>query len=200
MVTVLGAAVGALAIVAATVLEELTHLAAGRPWAVRQRIDLHTLHAFQEIPEETSRRVDIWISLAPFFVGLAGMALLVVGRGVPPLSDETVLFWFAWAWFTTPSLTDVKAAAGNNDPEVADLSDPKLRATWTGGTIMSVGVLLLYGYDELAEITGHLAPELAPWVATYGLRGGVWIALAGLIWIFVLLEFDTDHAPGGEWR
>jgi len=194
MVTLLEAGAGALAIVLTTVLEELTHLAAGRPWAVRQRINLRSLHTFQEIPEATSRRVDIWISLAPFFVGLAAMALVILGRGVPPLSDHTILFWFAWAWFTTPSLTDLKAAAGESNPDVQDLSDPELRAAWTGGTIMSVGLLFLYGWDDLANAVAAVAPDLAPWVATYGFRAGVWIPLAGLLWIFIALE-TAERAP-----
>jgi hypothetical protein len=198
MVTVFEAALGALAIVLATVLEELTHLAAGRPWAVRQQIDLRSLHTFQEIPEATSRRVDIWVSLAPVFVGLAAMALLILGRGVPPLSDHTILFWFAWAWFTAPSLTDLKAAAGESNPDVQDLSDPELRAAWTGGTIMSVGLLLLYGWDNLASAVATVAPDLAPWVATYSFRAGVWVPLAGVIWIFISLETAERDASASD--
>jgi hypothetical protein len=196
MVTLLEAAVGALAIVLATGLEELTHLVAGRPWAVRQRIDVRSLHTFQEIPTDTSRRVDIWISLAPFFLGLTAMTLVILGHGVPPLSDHTILFWFAWAWFTTPSLTDLKAAAGTPNPDVQDWSDPRLRATWTGGTITSVGLLLLWGWDDLADAVAVVAPDLAPWVATYGVRAGVWIPLAGALWIFIRLELLRRDAEG----
>jgi hypothetical protein len=194
VVTLLEAGVGAFAIVVATVLEELTHLAAGRPWAVRQRLDIKHLHTIQELPEDCSRRVDVWISLAPLVVGSLAMVLVVVGHGVPPLSDRTILLWFAWAWFTVPSLTDVKAAAGTPDPDVSDLSDPRLRATWVGGSIMSVGLLLLYGADDLARVVAPVAPDLAPWVAHYAFRAGVWVPLGGAVWIFARLEFVERRA------
>lgn len=195
MVTVLGAALGAAAIVAATLIEELTHLAAGRPWAVSQGVTWPECHAVQELRIDAPDRVDIWVSLAPFFVGLAALSLVILGRGVPPLSDETILFWVAWAWYTVPSLTDLKAAAGDSDPDVATLTDPKLRAVWSGLTIVSIGLLSLYGADELGGLVSLVAPGVAPIIETYAFRAGVWIPLAGVIWLFVRLELDTDHSP-----
>lgn len=194
MVSVLGAALGGLAIIAATVLEELTHLAAGRPWATTQRLALPECHAIQQFGDDTPRRVDVWVAVAPLLVGLTALGLVVVGRGVPPLSDKTVLFWVAWAWFTTPSLTDLKAAAGESQSDVMTLSDAPLRAVWTGVSIVSVGLLLLYGADNIGAALAPLAPDLAPWVETYSFRAGVWLPLAGVVWTFVRLETDTDHS------
>jgi hypothetical protein len=188
MVSVAGAALGALAIILATVLEELTHLAAGRPWAVRQRLDWPACHAIQELPESTDRRVDVWISLAPLAVGVIAMALVILGRGVPPLSDETVLFWVAWAWFTTPGLSDIKAACGNPDHEIQTLADPELRAAWTGVSISSVGLLLLYGSPTITDAaTATFDGLLGLTIGVLAYRAGVWVSLAGPAWTLLLL-------------
>jgi hypothetical protein len=196
MVSVAGAALGAVAIVAATVLEELTHLVAGRPFAVEQRLE-RRLHVVQEVPEDAPAAVDKWIALAPFLVGLTALALVIAGRGVPPLSDETVLFWVAWAWFTCPSLGDLKAASGNGDYEPQDWSDPRLRAVWAGGTIQSIGMLLTMGVDELVAVVAAHAPQYTLYAHAYALRAGILISLAGCLWIFIrleLIERELDKA------
>jgi len=74
--------------VAAGVLEEMVHATAARPWAVRQ--DIRLTGVTTEIPDSCSRKVDIWISLAPFFVGLVALALLYLGIGIPPLTPPSL--------------------------------------------------------------------------------------------------------------
>jgi len=190
MVSVFMAGVGALSIVAATLFEELTHAIAARPWAVSQRVDLRRMHVLHELPADRSQRVDQWISLAPMFLGIVALALVVVGRGVPPLTDETVLLWVAWAWFTVPSLHDLRAAAGvdgGGEPMTTD--DPRMHAVWVGGTIQSIGMLVLLAVDELTPILAPYVPVIRPVVLFLYLRRlGIYLSLAGCAWIFIRLE------------
>lgn len=191
MVGVVGAAVGALAIIAATMLEELTHAAAARPWAVSQRLEPRKMHVIHELPAERSERVDQWISLAPMAVGLAALALVVLANGVPPLSDDTVLLWIAWAWFTVPSLTDLKSATGNSPDEPQTTDDPRMHAAWMGGTIQSVGLLVLMANDELVALLAPTAPDLGISIVELSLylrRLGIYLSLGGCLWIFIRLE------------
>jgi len=191
MVGVVGAVVGALAIILATLLEEATHAVAARPWAVSQRLELRSFHVIHELPADRSPRVDQWISLAPMVVGVVALALVVLADGVPPLSDDTILLWIAWAWFTVPSLTDLKSASGNSPDEVQTTDDPRMHAAWTGATIQSIGFLVLMANDELLTLVAPLAADVGVpradvflWVR----RLGLCLSLGGCLWIFVRLE------------
>lgn len=184
------AAVGFVAIVGAGIAEELTHAAAARPWAVSQRVGLAEVRT--EIPRGAPAWVDKWINLAPLFVGLAALALLYLGRGLPPLSDETVLLYAAWAWFTTPSLTDLRGAAGVNH-EPTDEAVSRYRTAWMCLTIEALGFVLLLAADELAAIiVGRTAPQPAlfqpqPLLAVFWLiwYAGVGLMFAGVAWVFL---------------
>jgi hypothetical protein len=204
MATVAQAAIGAGAIIAAGVLEELTHAIAARPWAVKQRANWRRVEIIHELPETTPESVDKWINLAPFFVGLAALASLYLGWGLPPLSDETVLLYIAWAWFTTPSLTDLQEAFA--DGVAGDgWADERYRGAWVGLSIESVGLLLAFGKDELLQLMfGH--PTAAFGVSerliadAYLTRAAVLISIAGGLWVFIriwLAERDTDSAECG---
>jgi len=194
MVTVAQAALGGGAIIAAGVLEELTHAAAARPWATAQRAHWRRVEVIHELPESTPASVDKWINFAPFFVGLAALALLYLGRGLPPLSRETVLLYVAWAWYTTPSLTDVQEAFG--DGVAGDgWADPRYRGAWMGLTIESVGLLLAFGWDELHTLVFGPMPLYhagAPTQAYVGMaylhRAAVAFAIAGALWAFIRIE------------
>jgi hypothetical protein len=194
MVTVGQAALGGGAIIAAGVLEELTHAAAARPWAVSQHADWRRVEVIHELPESTPESVDKWINFAPFFVGLAALALLYLGRGLPPLSRETVLLYVAWSWYTVPSLTDVQEALG--DGVTGDgWADPRYRGAWMGLTIESVGLLLAFGWDELHTLLFGGVPLFeagAPTQAYVGMaylhRAAVAVSIAGALWVFVRIE------------
>lgn len=160
MVTVETAALGAGAMVLAGVGEELTHAAAARPWAVRQRVTLTTVETV--VVDETPSWVDKWVNFAPLLVGLAALALLYIGHGLPPLTDSTVLFYIAWAWYTTPSLTDVAEAYGeraelrNPDPD----AEEKFIIAWKWTSVCVAGLLIMMGADELATLAG-LTPRVS---------------------------------------
>ena len=132
--------------VAAGVLEELVHATAARPWAVSQNIRLTGVTT--EIPDSCSRRVDIWISLAPFFVGLVALALLYLGIGIPPLTPQTQLAIAAWGYFMLPSLVDLQQAAGVSHGQRTGLSKRARR----GVTLYCVGWLCMIGGDELGVL------------------------------------------------
>jgi len=191
-VTVAQAALGGSAIIAAGVLEELTHAVAARPWAVRQRVDIRRVEVEHDLPQSTPATVDKWINMAPLLVGLAALATLYLGWGLPPLSRETILFYAAWAWYTTPSLTDLQEAYG--DGVVGDgWADERYRAAWVGLTIESVGLLLCFGWDELHALLFGSDPRFvtpggptqAAVAQAYLQRAGVAIAIAGAMWAFV---------------
>jgi len=194
MVTLAQAALGGGAIIAAGVLEELTHAVAARPWAVRQRANWRRVEVTHELPESTPASVDKWINFAPFFVGLAALALLYLGRGLPPLSRETVLLYVAWSWYTVPSLTDIQEAMG--DGVAGDgWADPRYRGAWMGLTIESVGLLLAFGWDEIHNLVFGGAPLFhagGPTQAYIGMvylqRAAVAISMAGALWVFIRIE------------
>jgi len=194
MVTVAQAALGGGAIIAAGVLEELTHAAAARPWAIRQRAHWRRVEVIHELPESTPESVDKWINFAPFFVGLTALALLYLGQELPALSRETVLLYVAWSWYTVPSLTDVQEAFG--DGVAGDgWADPRYRGAWMGLTIESVGLLLAFGWDEIHSLVFGAAPLFhagQPTQAYLGMaylqRAGVAIAMAGALWVFLRIE------------
>lgn len=204
MVSVAQAALGGGAIIAAGFLEELTHAVAARPWAVRQRADWRRVEVIHELPESAPQSVDKWINFAPLLVGLAALALLYLGWGLPALSDETVLLYVAWAWFTTPSLTDVQEAVG--DGVAGDgWADERYRGAWVGLTIESVGLLLLYGWDEIVTLAfGRGAVAVTAFgvtdafvAAAYLQRAGAALALAGVVWVFIRIEL-SKHDTDGE--
>jgi hypothetical protein len=130
----------------AGVAEELTHAAAARPWAVRQDIGWEGVTT--TVPNEMPRGVEVWISFAPFFVGLVVLALLYLNVGVPPLSHEAQLGIVAWGYYTVPSLSDVQQAAGADLPERKPLSKPARR----GIQLYCLGGLLTIGGDELGVL------------------------------------------------
>lgn len=185
------AAVGFAALIGAGIAEELTHAAAARPWAISQRVGLAEVRT--EIPREAPPWVNKWINLAPLFVGLTALGLLYLGRGLPPLSDETVLLYAAWAWFTTPSLTDLRGAAGvNHEPSQEAIS--RYRTAWTCLSIEALGFVVLLAADELAAIAvGRTEPqprlhEPDPLLAVFWV---IWYAGAGLMfagWGWILLD------------
>jgi len=191
MVTVAQAALGGGAIIAAGVLEELTHAIAARPWATRQRAHWRRVEVIHELPESTPESVDKWINFAPFFVGLAALGLLYLGQELPPLSRETVLLYVAWSWYTVPSLTDVQEALG--DGVAGDgWADPRYRGAWMGLTIESVGLLLAFGWDEIHGLVFGAAPLFQagrPTQAYIGMvylqRAAVAISIAGALWVFI---------------
>jgi hypothetical protein len=200
MATVVQAAAGGGAIIAAGILEELTHAVAARPWAVKQRVDVRRVEIRHELPESTPTAVDKWINIAPLLVGLVALATLYVGRGLPPLSNETVLIYVAWAWYTTPSLTDLQEAFG--DGVSGDgWADERYRGAWVGLSIESVGVLLLLGWDEIVAATVGWGESAVVWTASqsyvataYTQRAGVWLCLAGLVWTFVRIELASRES------
>jgi hypothetical protein len=141
----------------AGVLEELTHAAAARPWAVRQELRLTGVTS--EIDADCSRKVDIWISLAPFFVGLTVLAALSLSIQIRPLSETTMLGIAAWGYYSLPSLTDLKGAAGVSQTEREPLSRPARR----GVQLFCVGWLCLLGADEVGVLLfGLPAPTPVP--------------------------------------
>jgi hypothetical protein len=147
--------------VLAGTLEELTHAAAARPWAVSQ--DIRLTGVTTSVPKQTSRKVDIWISLAPCFVGLTTLALLYLGVGIPPLSHEVQLAIAAWGYFTMPSLVDLQQAAG------ADIEqrEPMVKPARRGLQLYAIGLILMYGGDELGVLLfGQPTQTIAPAAAT----------------------------------
>lgn len=202
MVSVAQAAIGGGAIMLAGVLEEATHAIAARPWAVRQRANWRRVEVIHELPESTPASVDKWINIAPLLVGLAALALLYIGRGLPPLSDETVLLYVAWGWYTAPSMTDLQEGFGDGVSGNA-WEDERYRGAWMGLSIESIGLLLLFGYDEIVSFLYGTAPELftaagpteAYLAIAYLQRAGVAIALGGFVWVFIRIEltkYDID--------
>jgi len=157
MVTVATAALGALAIVLAGVVHELTHAAAALPWARSRTIYWRDMQIEQEVPQSLDQKWELWIQFAPLLVGLAALATLYLGVGLPPLSKETVLFYVAWALYTSPSLVDVVEAAGGETsrrerkPKVLK---KKTKAAWEGITIESIGLLLLFGQATIFSLLG----------------------------------------------
>jgi hypothetical protein len=77
-VTLLEAGLGALLLIVTPYAHEATHLAASTPWVKGGKIDLWRGNVEVDIPAETRQAVSVWISLAPLFVGLAGL-----GRSMP---------------------------------------------------------------------------------------------------------------------
>jgi len=179
--------------VAAGVLEELVHATAARPWAVSQ--DIRLTGVTTEIPDSCSRRVDIWISLAPFSVGLVALALLYLGIGIPPLTPTTQLAIAAWGYFMMPSLVDLQQAAGVNvgTGNRAGLSKRARR----GVTLYCVGWLCMIGGDELGVLLlGSPAqmglipkpPFVAPAVTAQTVASGVfWLGMLVALGSVVIL-------------
>jgi len=204
MVTIAQAALGGGAIMAAGVLEELTHAAAARPFAVSQRVDIRSVAVEHELPADAPRReaVEKWINMAPMLVGLAALALLYLGVGLPPLSRSTVLLYAAWGWYTVPSLTDLQEAYGDGVAGEG-WADERYRGAWMGLSIESVGLLLAFGWDEIhlaafgadPTLIGVGGATMAYAGMAYLQRAAVLIAIAGGVWVFVriaLAERDND--------
>jgi len=157
MVTVATAALGAVAIVLAGMVHELTHAAAALPWARSRTIYWRDMQIEQEVPESLDHKWELWIQFAPLLVGLAALATLYLGVGLPPLSKETVLFYAAWGLYTSPSLVDVVEAAGGETSRRAEKPEvlkKKTQAAWEGITIESVGVLLVIGETTIFALLG----------------------------------------------
>jgi hypothetical protein len=145
--------------VVAGVLEEITHAAAARPWAVQQ--DIRFSGVTTEVPQDTSRKVDIWISFAPCFVGLVALAGLYLGVGIPPLSHKVQLAIAGWGYFTMPSLVDLQQAAGADIDEREPLVKPARR----GVQLYCLGFVLMFGGDELGVfLLGQPTRTVAPGV------------------------------------
>jgi len=186
--------------VAAGVLEELVHATAARPWAVSQNIRLTGVTT--EIPDSCSRKVDIWISLAPFFVGLVALALLYLGIGIPPLTPTTQLAIAAWGYFTLPSLVDLQQAAGVSHGQRAGLSKRARR----GVTLYCLGWLCMIGGDELGVLLlGSPAqlglipkpPFVAPPVTAQTVASGVFwlgvmVALGSVVILVTAAKNETE--------
>jgi hypothetical protein len=179
--------------VAAGVLEELVHASAARPWAVSQ--DIRLTGVTTEIPDSCSRKVDIWISLAPFFVGLVALALLYLGIGIPPLTPQTQLAIAAWGYFTMPSLVDLQQAAGVSHGQREGLSKRARRSV----SLYCLGWLCMIGGDELGVLLlGPPAqmglipkpPFISPAVTAQTVASGVfWVgALVALGSVVILIS------------
>jgi len=157
MVTVGTAALGAVAIILAGMVHELTHAAAALPWARSRTIYWREMQIEQEVPESLDHKWELWIQFAPLLVGLAALATLYLGVGLPPLSKETVLFYAAWGLYTSPSLVDVVEAAGGETSrreEKSNVLKKKTQAAWEGITIESIGLLLLFGQVTIFSLLG----------------------------------------------
>jgi len=157
MVTVATAAQGAVAIVLAGIVHELTHAAAALPWARSRTIYWREMQIEQEVPQSLDHKWELWIQFAPLLVGLAALATLYLGVGLPPLSKQTVLFYAAWALYTSPSLVDVVEAAGGETSrreEKPEVLKKKTQAAWEGITIESIGLLLLFGQMTIFSLLG----------------------------------------------
>jgi len=177
-VTVVEAGVGVLAFVGAHYAHEGVHVGAALPWARGGRIDLWRGEVDLLIPEGLGERVRIWISMAPLFVGLAVLALLHLGIGLPALSDETAMLYASWAWFTSPSLTDLRQAAG---------SDFEQRREWSHADRKAFYLVVLSGWVIIALAGWRL---LAPWVPLdanqlWGVALGSWFGVFGGLVLFV---------------
>jgi hypothetical protein len=154
----------------AGVLEELVHATAARPWAVRQ--DIRLTGVTTEIPDSCSRKVDIWISLAPFFLGLVALGLLYLGIGIPPLTPQTQLAIAAWGYFMLPSLTDLQQAAGVDVDVDLDAETGKRglsKRARRGVSLYCLGWLAMIGGDEVGVLllgpyqpTQTLTPTIGP--------------------------------------
>jgi len=179
--------------VAAGALEELVHATAARPWAVRQ--DIRLTGVTTEIPDSCSRKVDIWISLAPFFVGLVALALLYLGIGIPPLTPQTQLAIAAWGYFMLPSLVDLQQAAGVNAG--AGKREGLSKRARRGVTLYCLGWLCMIGGDELGVLLlgspaqpGLISkpPFVAPAVTAQTVASGVfWIGVMVALGSVVIL-------------
>jgi len=180
--------------VAAGVLEELVHATAARPWAVRQEIRLTGVTT--EIPDSCSRKVDIWISLAPFFVGLGALALLYLGIGIPPLTPTTQLAIAAWGYFMLPSLVDLQQAAGVSRGQRERLSKRARR----GVSLYCLGWLCMIGGDELGVLllgpyqpTQTLTPTIGPrTVASAVFWVGALVALGSVVILITAAKNETE--------
>jgi hypothetical protein len=171
--------------VAAGVLEELVHATAARPWAVRQ--DIRLTGVTTEIPDSCSRKVDIWISLAPFFVGLVALGLLYLGIGIPPLTPQTQLAIAAWGYFMFPSLVDVQQAAGVETGQREGLSKRARR----GVSLYCLGWLAMIGGDEVGVLLlGPYQPTLTPTIGPRTVASAVfWVgALVALGSVAILIS------------
>jgi hypothetical protein len=190
--------------VAAGVLEELVHATAARPWAVSQEFQFDGLLNPQlacvttEIPDSCSRKVDIWISLAPFFVGLVALALLYLGVGIPPLTPQTQLAIAAWGYFMLPSLVDLQQAAGVN-VGTGNREGLSKRAR-RGVTLYCVGWLCMIGGDELGVLllgpyqpTQTLTPTIGPrTVASAVFWVGALVALGSVVILIREAKNETE--------
>jgi hypothetical protein len=206
-VTPAQAAVGGGAIILAGILEELTHAIAARPWAHRQEIDLRKVEVHHEFPsvddigvdvadpERLRWTLDIWVNFAPGVVGLAALAVLYLGGELPPLTDESVLLYVAWAWYTVPSWTDIREGLTDVEPDHQGVSG-RYWAAWQGLTIESLGFILLLGHGLIATALLGVprlrvgGPNQAWMLSQYLLRAGMWLMFAGVAWIFIRLEFE----------
>jgi len=183
--------------IVAAVLEELVHATAARPWAVSQEFQFDGLLNPQlacvttEIPDSCSRKVDIWISLAPFFVGLVALALLYLGVGIPPLTPQTQLAIAAWGYFMLPSLVDLQQAAGVN-VGTGNREGLSKRAR-RGVTLYCVGWLCMIGGDELGVLLLGSPAQLGlipkpPFVAPAVTAQTV---ASGMFWVGVMVALGS---------
>jgi hypothetical protein len=204
-VSVTTAAIGGGAIIAAGILEELTHVAAAVPFAARQEIDWRHGEVTHEIAEDADA-ADVWIALAPLVVGLVGLGLWAVGIGLPPLDRANLLLYVAWAWYSIPSITDLQAAAGV-ESSGDGWDDPRYRDAWYGLSAQMIGMLLLIGgWADLAiALTGDAKiflyqigsqTDVIQWQVSRALRMlGVGLMPAGAAWALLgvwLHDRDND--------
>ena len=180
--------------VAAGVLEELVHATAARPWAVRQ--DIRLTGVTTEIPDSCSRKVDIWISLAPFFVGLVALGLLYLGIGIPPLTPQTQLAIAAWGYFMLPSLTDLQQAAGVDVDVDAETGKPGLsKRARRGVSLYCLGWLAMIGGDEVGVLLlGPYQPTLTPTIGPRTVASAVfWIGMLVALGSVVILIREAKN-------
>jgi len=168
----------------------MVHATAARPWAVRQ--DIRLTGVTTEIPDSCSRKVDIWISLAPFFVGLVALALLYLGIGIPPLTPTTQLAIAAWGYFMLPSLTDLQQAAGVDVDVDADAETGKRglsKRARRGVSLYCLGWLCMIGGDEVGVLLlGPYQPTLTPTIGPRTVASAVfWIGMLVALGSVVIL-------------
>jgi hypothetical protein len=79
------------------------------------------------------------------------LGLLYAGGQIPVLSRETFLLYASWAWFTTPSLMDLREAAGIDHVET---QDEPTRKSWYCALICGWGLILLNNTAVIGQFVG----------------------------------------------
>jgi hypothetical protein len=187
-VTLLEAGLGALLLLVTPYAHEATHLAASTPWVKGGKIDFWRGTVEIDIPAETRQSVRAWISMAPLLVGLAGLGLLYAGGELPVLTRETFLLYAAGAWFTTPSLMDLREAAGVDHVET---DEEPTRKAWYVVLFTAWGFITLSATQTLS-VAFSISPDTVAWLGL-GLLGG---SLASIFWMAHEYAEDSSGSRG----